>query len=151
VADTWGRKLPFQIGFAVLALRGFLYIAGRNPYYLIAVQGLDGVGAAIFGVLWILIAADLAKSTGRFNVIQGALQACLGLGAFLSNFLAGIVVKNLGYDAGFFMLALIACVGLVVFSLKMPETGGSVSTTRDWRFGTSGRRQVGIRGLPVAD
>jgi MFS family permease len=152
VADTWGRKLPFQIGFAVLALRGFLYIAGHNPYYLIAVQGLDGVGAAVFGVLWVLIAADLAKGTGRFNMIQGAIQACLGLGAFLSNFLAGFVVKDLGYNAGFFMLALIACAGLVVFSLKMPETGVAGSATRDPGLGGSGRRRhVGIQELPVAD
>jgi MFS family permease len=152
VADTWGRKLPFQIGFAVLALRGFLYIVGHNPYYLIAVQGLDGVGAAVFGVLWVLIAADLAKGTGRFNMIQGAIQACLGLGAFLSSFLAGFVVKDLGYNAGFFMLALIACAGLVVFSLKMPETGVAGSATRDPGLGGSGRRRhVGIQELPVAD
>ena len=132
-------------------MRGFLYIAGRNPYYLIAVQGLDGVGAAIFGVLWVLIAADLARGTGRFNVIQGAIQACLGFGAFLSNFLAGFLVKSLGYNVGFFMLALIACAGLVAFSLKMPETGGSVSATRDRGIGRSGRRQIGILRLPVAD
>ncbi len=122
VADSWGRKLPFQIGFAVLALRGFLYTRGRNPYYLLSVQGLDGVGAAIFGVLWVLIAADLARGTGKFNVLQGSIQACLGLGAFLSNFIAGFVVKSLGYNAGFVMLAAIACAGLLVFTLKMPET-----------------------------
>jgi MFS family permease len=126
VAGSWGRKLPFQIGFAALALRGFLYIAGRNPYYLITVQVLDGVGAGIFGVLWVLVAADLAKGTGRFNAIQGAVQACLGIGAFLSNLLAGFVAKNLGYNAAYFILALIACAGLLVFSLKMPETLGSV-------------------------
>jgi predicted MFS family arabinose efflux permease len=122
VANSSGRKLPFQIGFTVLALRGFLYTAGRSPYYLIAVQGLDGVGAVIFGVLWVLVAADLAKGTGRFNVLQGTIQACLGLGAFLSNLIAGFVVKSLGYNPGFFMLASIACAGLWLFTLKMPET-----------------------------
>jgi predicted MFS family arabinose efflux permease len=137
VADSWGRKLPFQIGFAVLALRGFLYTAGRNPYYLVTVQGLDGVGAAIFGVLWVLIAADLAKGTGRFNILQGATQACLGLGAFLSNLLAGFVVKNLGYNAGFLMLAAVACAGLVLFSRWMPETSDSQSTVRARGFDPS--------------
>jgi MFS family permease len=122
VASSWGRKLPFQIGFTVLALRGFLYTAGHNPNYLIAVQGLDGIGAGIFGVLWVLIAADLAKGTRRFNLLQGTIQACLGLGAFLSNSIAGFVVKSLGYNAGFFMLASIACAGLWIFTLKMPET-----------------------------
>jgi MFS family permease len=152
VTDTLGRKLPFQIGFAVLALRGFLYTAGRNPYYLVSVQALDGVGAAIFGVLWVLIAADLAKGTGRFNLLQGGVQACLGLGAFLSNFLAGFVVKNFGYNAGFFALSLIACVGLVVFSLKMPETGALASAPFDERGGSwERRRQARIRDLPVPD
>ena len=122
-ADTRGRKLPFQIGFAVLAVRGFLYTTGRNPYYLVAVQGLDGVGAAIFGVLWVLIAADLARGTGRFNGLQGIIQTCLGLRAFLSNFLAGFVVKKFGYNPAFVMLATIACAGLALFSICMPETG----------------------------
>jgi MFS family permease len=89
------------------------------------VQSLDGVGAAGFGVLWVLITADLAKGTGRFNSLQGAIQACLGIGAFLSNFIAGFVVKNAGYDVGFLMLAGIAVAGLALFYLAMPETKGS--------------------------
>ena len=152
VTDTWGRKVPFQIGFTVLVVRGVLYTFGRTPYYLIVVQALDGVGAAIFGVLWVLVAADLAKGTGRFNLLQGAIQACLGLGAFLSNFLAGLVVKNFGYNAGFLMLSLIACVGLVVFSLKMPETGDLASAASGQRAGSrERRRQERMRDLPLPD
>jgi MFS family permease len=89
---------------------------------LIAVRSLDGVGAAIFGVLWVIIISDLAKGTGRFNLLQGAIQAALGVGAFLSNFLAGFVVKSLGHNAGFLGLAGVASVGLVFFALFMPET-----------------------------
>ena len=117
-----GRKVPFLIGFAVLALRGVLYTFSHNSIYLVAVQSLDGVGAAIFGVLWVLITADLAKGTGRFNTLQGTIQACLGLGALLSNSIAGVVVKNLGYDVGFLMLAGIAVIGLGLFYAAMPET-----------------------------
>jgi predicted MFS family arabinose efflux permease len=119
------RKFPFLVGFGVLALRGVLYTLSHNSLYLVAVQSLDGVGAAVFGVLWVLITADLAKGTGRFNGLQGAIQACLGIGAFLSNFIAGIVVKNVGYDAGFLMLAGIAVAGLALFHLAMPETKAS--------------------------
>src|SRR5713101_5883984 len=57
------RKLPFVVGFGVLALRGVLYTFSHNSLYLVAVQSLDGVGAAVFGVLWVLITADLAKGT----------------------------------------------------------------------------------------
>ena len=122
LADPWGRKPLFLIGFTVLALRGILYTLGKGAVYLIAVQSLDGVGAAIFGVLWVIIISDLARGTGRFNLLQGAIQAALGLGAFLSNFLAGFVVKSLGHNAGFLGLAGIASIGLVFFALFMPET-----------------------------
>ena len=122
LADPWGRKPLFLIGFSVLALRGILYTLGKGAVYLIAVQSLDGVGAAIFGVLWVVIISDLAKGTGRFNLLQGAIQAALGVGAFLSNFLAGFVVKSLGHNAGFLGLAGVASVGLVFFALFMPET-----------------------------
>jgi MFS family permease len=122
LADPWGRKPLFLIGFAVLALRGILYTLGKGAAYLIAVQSMDGVGAAIFGVLWVIIISDLARGTGRFNLLQGAIQAALGLGAFLSNVLAGFVVKSLGHNAGFLGLAGIASIGLVFFALFMPET-----------------------------
>src|ERR1700742_3593648 len=122
LADPWGRKPLFLLGFGVLALRGLLYTLSKGAVYLIAVQSLDGVGAAIFGVLWVIIISDLAKGTGRFNLLQGAIQSALGLGAFLSNFLAGFVVKSLGHNSGFLGLAGIASIGLVFFALFMPET-----------------------------
>jgi len=122
LADPWGRKPLFLIGFGVLAVRGALYTLGRGPVYLLSVQSLDGVGAAIFGVLWVIIISDLAKGTGRFNLLQGVIQAALGAGAFLSNFLAGFVAKNFGFSAAFLGLAGIACLGMLFFALCMPET-----------------------------
>jgi MFS family permease len=122
LADSWGRKPLFLIAFGVLTLRGVLYTLGKGAFYLLAVQSLDGVGAAIFGVLWVVIISDLAKGTGRFNVLQGVIQAALGLGAFLSNFVFGFVVKSLGYNVGFLGLAGIAFAGMLFFGLLMPET-----------------------------
>jgi MFS family permease len=122
LADPWGRKPLFLIGFGVLGLRGLLYTLNTGPVYLVSVQSLDGVGAAIFGVLWVIIISDLAKGTGRFNFLQGVIQSALGVGAFLSNFLAGFVVKSFGYNAGFLGLAAIACVGMLFFAFCMPET-----------------------------
>jgi MFS family permease len=45
-ADIWGRKPLFLSGLAVLAIRGVLYTLFNNPYWLVAVQLLDGVGAS---------------------------------------------------------------------------------------------------------
>ncbi len=122
LAGIWGRKPLFLIGFAVLGIRGLLYTLGKSSLYLLAVQSLDGVGAAIFGVLWVIIIADLARGTGRFNLLQGLIQSALGAGAFLSNFLAGFVVKAFGFNAGFLGLACIAFAGMLFFAAFMPET-----------------------------
>jgi sugar phosphate permease len=70
----------------------------------------------------VLVVADLTKGTGRFNLTQGALATATGVGAGLSNLIAGFVVKAAGFDAGFIMLAAIAAVGSVYFAVAMPET-----------------------------
>ena len=88
-ADTWGRKPIFLAGFAILALRGFLYPLSDNPFWLVGVQLLDGVGAGIFGALFPVIVDDLTQGTGRFNVSQGAIATAQGTGAALSTSVAG--------------------------------------------------------------
>ena len=89
-----GRKPIFLLGFAVLPIRGVLYTLSDNPYFLVSVQILDGIAGGIFGVLSVLMVADLTKGTGRFNVTQGALNTAIVIGAALSNLLAGFVVRS---------------------------------------------------------
>ncbi|AGA29950.1 MFS transporter [Singulisphaera acidiphila] len=122
LAESWGRKPVFLIGFGVLPIRGLLYCLSVNPYYLVGVQLLDGIGAGIFGVVSVLVVADLTKGTGRFNLTQGALATATGVGAGLSNLLAGFMVKAAGFNAGFVMLAAIAGAATLFFALAMPET-----------------------------
>jgi MFS family permease len=122
LSASWGRKPVFLIGFAVLPIRGLLYCLSVNPFYLVGVQLLDGIGAAIFGVVSVLVVADLTHGTGRFNLTQGALATATGIGAGLSNVLAGFVVQAAGFDAGFLTLAAIAAAGTLFFAVAMPET-----------------------------
>ena len=124
-AASWGRKPVFLIGFTVLPVGGMLYCLGVNPYYLVGVQLLDGIGAGIFGVVSVLVVADLTKGTGRFNLTQGALATATGIGDGMSNVLAGFVVKAAGFDAGFLTLAAIAAAASIFYALAMPETRGS--------------------------
>jgi MFS family permease len=122
LAGRVGRKPLFLFGFAALALRGVLYTVSHAPAALIAVQCMDGLGAGIFGVVGVLIIADLTKGTGRFNAAQGAIATAQGVGAFLSNSVAGYLAKSRGDDFTFYVLASIAVVGLVFFWALMPET-----------------------------
>ncbi len=131
LAASWGRKPVFLIGFAVLPVRGLLYCLSVNPYYLVGVQLLDGIGAGIFGVVSVLVVADLTKGTGRFNLTQGALATATGIGAGLSNLLAGFVVKAAGFDAGFITLAAIAAAAAIFYALAMPETRGSLGVVAE--------------------
>jgi MFS family permease len=122
LAGKVGRKPLFLFGFAALAARGVLYTLSHHPAALIAVQCMDGLGAGIFGVVGVLIIADLTKGTGRFNAAQGAIATAQGIGAFLSNSVAGYLAKTHGDDFTFYVLASIAAVGLVFFWVLMPET-----------------------------
>ena len=121
-ADAWGRKPLFLIALSVLTVRGCLYPLSDNPYWLVGVQLLDGVGAGIYGAVFPVIVADLMRGTGRFNVAQGAIITAQGIGAALSTTLAGIVVVQAGYSAAFLTLAGVAIAGLGIYFFLMPET-----------------------------
>jgi predicted MFS family arabinose efflux permease len=121
-ADVWGRKPLLLAGFLILPLRGVLYILSDDPYWLVAVQLLDGIVAGIFGALFPVVVKDLTLGTGHFNVSLGALSTVFGLGAALSNSLAGFVVQAAGYSAAFLTLAGVAAVALVLLWVAFPET-----------------------------
>lgn len=121
-ADRWGRKPLLMAGFLILPLRGALYTLSDDPYWLVAVQLLDGIGAGLFGALLPIVVKDLTQGTGRFNVSLGALSTAFGLGAALSPGLAGLVVQGAGYDAAFMTLAAIAALAFLLLWLGMPET-----------------------------
>ena len=123
-ADLWGRKPLLLAGFLILPLRGVLYTLSDDPYWLVAVQMLDGVGAGLFGALFPIMVKDLTQGTGHFNISLGALTTVFGLGAALSNGLAGFVVQGAGYNAAFLTLAGVAGMAVIVLWLGVPETLG---------------------------
>jgi predicted MFS family arabinose efflux permease len=124
---------PWLSGFLILPIRGVLYTLSDNPYWLVGVQLLDGVGAGIYGAIFPIVVADLMRGTGRFNVAQGAIITAQGVGAALSTTLAALVVVHAGYSAAFITLGGVAAVGAVAFLFAMPETkdrGRASSTLR---------------------
>jgi Na+/H+ antiporter NhaD/arsenite permease-like protein len=99
-------------------------------------QILDGIGAGILGALFFIVIADLTKGTGRYNLAQGAASACWGLGAALSNSVAGYVVNLAGFSAAFLFLAVCALAALVLLLTACPKPPPSrlaQSASRDER------------------
>jgi MFS family permease len=121
-AQRWGRRPILLIGFAALPVRGVLFVVITDPSWLVAVQVLDGVCAAVFGVLVPLTIADIARGTGRFNLAQGIVGTGIGIGASLSTTLGGWMSDRLGSSSAFLGLAGIGGLGLVLVWLLMPET-----------------------------
>jgi MFS family permease len=121
-AQRFGRRPLLLIGFAALALRGTLFAVINDPYLLVAVQVLDGICAAVFGVLVPLTIADVTRGTGHFNVAQGIVGTGVGIGASLSTTLAGWMSDRLGNSTAFLGLACIGVLGLLLVWKLMPET-----------------------------
>jgi hypothetical protein len=117
-----GRKPIFLVALAVLPVRGVLFCLTDSPVGVVAIQLLDGVAAGIFGVISVVIAADVMRGTGRFNLAQGLTALAVGIGASLSNVVAGQIVRAAGYSAGFLSLAGIAVAALLFFAVFMRET-----------------------------
>jgi MFS family permease len=121
-AQTVGRWGLLLMGFAALPIRGVLLAVVTNPYLLVAVQILDGISAAMLGVLIPLIVADVTRGTGRFNLAQGIVGCAVGIGASLSTTLAGYATDHFGSTAAFLTLAGLGAAGLALVAALMPET-----------------------------
>jgi MFS family permease len=122
LAHRWGRRPLLLIGFAALALRGFLFAATSEPHIFVFIQILDGVSAAAFGVLVPLTIVDLTREHGHFNLAQGVIGCGLGIGAAISTTLAGYVSDKFGSHSAFNLLTMLAVLGFVAVALAMPET-----------------------------
>ena len=117
-----GAQAAVSGGLCLSCFAKCAHRCSHNEYYLIGLQTLDGVAMAIYGVLLTLVTADLARGTGRFNLLQGAVQSAMGLGGVLSNSIFGWVAKSLSFNASFLGLAAVAAAGGLFYQFRMPET-----------------------------
>jgi MFS family permease len=122
LADSWGRRPLLLLCFAALAARGMLFALTGDPLLVVAVQALDGICAAVLGVLMPLVVADLTRGTGRFNLGLGVVGSAGGIGAALSTTAAGYSIDHLGALITFSGLALVGIFGLLVVWLLLSET-----------------------------
>jgi MFS family permease len=91
-------------------------------------QLLDGISAAVLGVLIPLVIVDVTRNTGRLNLAQGIVGAAIGVGATLSTIFAGYLADHNGTSFAFFGLAVIAAFAFVLVAALMPETRPAILT-----------------------
>jgi MFS family permease len=138
LCDSWGRKPVMAIAFWVLPVRIASYALVSTPPALVWLQGLDGVGAGIYGVTVVSLSADLTRGRGGFNTLMGLFATALATGGVIGPLLSGLLVQHLGFKTTFYAFAALAGVGAALFTRFVPETkaGEKESTT--------------IRGVAVA-
>ncbi len=122
LAQLKGRRPVLMLGFAALPARAVVLALSTDPIVIVAVQVLDGLCAAVLGVLVPLSLADIARGTGRFNLAQGIVASATGIGAAASTAVTGYLATTFGTPVAFMGLmgAALAALSAVIF--VMPET-----------------------------
>jgi MFS family permease len=121
-ANVWGRRPLLVLCFAALAVRAALFALVHDPGAVVVVQALDGISAAVLGVLVPLVVADIMGCSGRFNLALGIVGTAVGIGAAMSTTVAGYAMDHFGSNVTFALLASIAGCGLMMVWAVLPET-----------------------------
>ena len=121
-AEARGRRPILLLGFAAIPLRAALFALVHQSGLVVAVQALDGISGAVFGVLLPLVVSDITRGSGRFNLSMGIIGLAIGGGATLSTEIAGLVADRFHTDGAFVALAGVGSVVLLLLWLWMPET-----------------------------
>jgi MFS family permease len=122
LAEHRGRRIVLIIGFCMLPLRGLIFATSSNPTLVVAVQALDGIGGACFGIMVPLIVSDVAARSGHFNLSLGFVGFAIGIGSTLSTPAAGWVSDHFGMRLAFFLLSAVGIAAVLLVLAGMPET-----------------------------
>jgi len=122
LAERRGRRSALLLGFCMLPLRGLVFSTGPHAELVVAIQALDGVAAACFGIMLPLIVSDVAGSTGHFTLSLGVVGFAVGIGGSLSTPAAGWLGDHYGMRAAFLVLTAIGALAVLLVAFAMPET-----------------------------
>lgn len=121
-AQHFGRRPVLLAGFLALALRGALLATSPDAIPLSLIQALDGVSAAMLGIMVPLVAADVTRHTGYLNLAMNSLGLAANIGATFSTTLGGLVADRLGIPAALLSLSLVGFAATVLLWIALPET-----------------------------
>ncbi|KAL3797226.1 hypothetical protein ACHAWO_000655 [Cyclotella atomus] len=133
-SGKWGRKSLFLIGLFSVPVRCLiLYVLTgvKNAMeetstflsvVILSTQILDGVGAGVFGTMYILVTSDISGGTGRFSLTLGLTTAAMSIGGTVSGYLGQALAQDKGYQAAFMILGIMSMVPASAYLVFMPET-----------------------------
>ncbi|MBL8584813.1 MAG: MFS transporter [Rhizobiaceae bacterium] len=129
-----GLGAVMLIALLALPVRGLLAGSFDGFWVVYPVQFLDGIGAGLLGIVTPVAAERLLAGTGRFNVGFAAVMMVQGIGASLSNIVAGWLVTNWSYAVSHYVGGAIAVAAIVIFAMfrndVIRDSADSKSPTR---------------------
>jgi MFS family permease len=140
-SGIYGRKWLFLIGLCSVPIRCgiltfLLTIEGGEQttffqFLILATQILDGVGAGIFGTMYILVTSDISGGTGRFGLTLGLTTAAMSIGGTVSGYMGQALAEDRGYKSAFMILMIMSMVPALLYFFCMPETLPEHSNSRN--------------------
>ncbi len=122
LAQSHGRRIVLLAGFAAMTVRALLLAFDGHPLLMITFQALDGISAAVLGVLIPLIVADITHHRGRFNLAMGIVGLFMGVGTALSTLVGGAIADRFGDSPAFIALAAAGAAASLLVWTALPET-----------------------------
>lgn len=111
----FGLAAIFIIALAALPIRGAIAGLFDDFAVIYPVQILDGIGAGLIGIATPIAAERILAGSGRFNVGLAAVMTVQGLGASLSNVVAGWLTNLGGYALAYWVHGGVAILALLLF------------------------------------
>jgi MFS family permease len=133
-SSRFGRKLLFLIGLFSVSVRCAVLVLlitirdhqGESNIYIqaliLSTQIFDGIGAGVFGTMYILATFDISGGTGWFSLTLGITTAAMSIGGTISGYLGEMLAEDFGYHAAFGILGIMSLVPALLYLFIMPET-----------------------------
>jgi MFS family permease len=131
VSDRQGRKGVLMTGMLFLGLTALLMALTTNPYLLLPVQVLLGLGFVSTITVGLAYTADLVTTQDR-SVTFGLVTTMMGIGYAVGAAIGGTVAEINGYSATYVLAAATAVIGFFMTWAWIPgrQSGIGLTTRR---------------------
>jgi MFS family permease len=155
-SGMYGRKGLFLIGLlsvpvrcAILTVLLHIKIEGGMEggfldILILSTQILDGVGAGIFGTMYVLVTSDISGGTGRFSLTLGLTTSAMSIGGTVSGYLGQALAQDIGYRQAFMILGCMSLIPAFLYFFCMPETLSEQEANRNKPANNNGAGMTGI-------
>jgi len=121
VSDRFGRRPLMRIGLAIFGAGSLAGVWAPTLPWLVAGRIVQAIGAATAMTVARAVMGDLFQG-GQLASRMALLTLVMVIGTTISPLIGGVITESLSWHAGFWALAAMALLLLVLTSAQLPET-----------------------------